>query len=79
VVPADRSRDPVRLTTTGHARGPAWAPDGRQLAFLDEHDGGFDIYVLDVAADANPITAGSPQQVTGDGAVDATAGLSWSR
>lgn len=79
VVPADRSRDPVRLTGTGRARAPAWSPTSRQIAFVGEHDGAFDLYVIDVTVAAGAVTAGGPQQVTENAAVDAPSGVSWSR
>jgi TolB protein len=78
VVPADRNSDPVRLTSSGNARSPAWAPSGTQVAFIAEHDGTFDLYVLDITA-GDTISAGSPQQVTSNAALDAPSGLSWSR
>ncbi len=78
VVPADRSGEPVRLTSSGNVRSPVWAPGGGQIAFIAEHDGTFDLYLLDVTAGAT-VSAGSPQQVTSNGALDAASGLSWSR
>lgn len=78
VVPADRSHDPTRLTNGGTARSPVWAPNGNQIAFIAEHDGTFDLYTLDITTGAT-VTAGSPQQVTSNAALDATSGLSWSR
>ena len=79
VVPADRSRDPVRLTSGRYARAPAWSPAGTQIAFVGEHDGTFDLYVLDVTATADAVTAGAPRQITDNAAVDAASGVSWSR
>jgi TolB protein len=77
-VPADRSQEPVRLTSSGNVRSPAWSPGGGQIAFIAEHDGTFDLYVLDITAGEN-VSAGSPQQVTSNAALDAASGLSWSR
>jgi Tol biopolymer transport system component len=68
----------VRLTSSGNVRSPVWAPDGGQIAFIAEHDGTFDLYLLDVTAGAT-VSAGSPQQVTSNGALDAASGHSWSR
>jgi hypothetical protein len=42
--------DPVRLTTGEHDTGPAASPDGRQVAFMSNHGGNWDIYIIDSRA-----------------------------
>lgn len=46
-----------RLTSAGHAAKPAFSPDGSQIAFVGEHDGVRNVYVV-------PVTGGESQQLT---------------
>jgi dipeptidyl aminopeptidase/acylaminoacyl peptidase len=38
--------DTLELTRSGHDSAPAWAPDGKRLAFLSSRDGESDIYTI---------------------------------
>ena len=55
------SADGSQLTTIGTGPGsdPVWSPDGRQLAFVSDRDGGDAIYVMD--ADGRTVRRVSPQ------------------
>jgi tricorn protease len=46
-----------RLTSAGHAAKPAFSPDGSQIAFMGEHDGVRNVYVV-------PVTGGESRQLT---------------
>ena len=73
---------PVRLTSLGGARAPAFSPDGALLAFLAIGPGSsrFDLWIADVQAGADgAIQALQPRQITHDIAIDADSGLSWGR
>lgn len=39
---------PLRLTSDPHDIGLAWSPDGRQLAYMSDHDGDWNIYMVTV-------------------------------
>jgi len=69
----------TRLTSDGAlARSPVWSPDGRRVAYLSNKTGYFEVWVVDVRADASgALVASSPRQLTQDLHVDATSGLSW--
>lgn len=69
----------TRLTTDGQfARAPAWSPDGRHLAYLSNKTGYFEIWVVDLQADASgALSASAPRQLTKDLELDAASGLSW--
>jgi len=41
--------DARRLTVGGHEHGPAFSPDGTQVAFTGEYDGNQDVYVVPAA------------------------------
>lgn len=41
------SGDVVRLTVDERDIGLSWAPDGTQVAYMSEHDGNWEIYLLD--------------------------------
>lgn len=71
----------TRLTTDGLlARSPVWSPDGRQVAYLSNKTGFFEVWVVDLSVDSSGgLTPSSPRQVTQDLHVDATSGLSWGR
>jgi len=49
-----------RVLVTSPGAGPVWSPDGRQIAFTSGRDGGFNIYVEDLAS-------GTISRVTHDG------------
>jgi TolB protein len=73
---------PSRLTNAGTARAPAFAPDGRQLAFLAIAPGGhsFDLWVVDLqAGTGGALQAGQPRQITRDVQIDADSGVAWGR
>jgi TolB protein len=71
----------TRLTNDGAlARSPVWSPDGRHVAYLSNKTGYFEIWAVDVRADASGgLVASSPRQLTQDLHVDAASGLSWGR
>jgi TolB protein len=50
VIGADGSNERSLLSMGGHMDSPAWSPDGRYLAFAWDGDGGYHIYVADVAS-----------------------------
>jgi TolB protein len=73
---------PVRLTSLGTARAPAFSPDGKQVAFLAIAPGAnsFDLWVVDLVAGANSaLQAGQPRQITQGMALDADSGVAWGR
>lgn len=76
-----RGGAPMRLTTLGTARAPAFSPDGKQLAFLALTPGNnrFDLWVADITAGADGLQLGEPRQLTTDLGIDADSGLSWGR
>ncbi len=39
---------PLRLTADPHDIGLAWSPDGKQLAYMSDHDGDWNIYTVTV-------------------------------
>jgi TolB protein len=80
-LPAGGGR-PIRLTTLGTARAPAFAPGGKQLAFLAIAPGGnsFDLYAVDLQVGASgALQAGQPRQITRDMKLDADSGVAWGR
>jgi TolB protein len=69
---------PGRLTQMGMARGPAWSPDGTQVAFVAAENGVFDLWLLNLDSSGPlPQAAGKPARLTNGGYVDATARPSW--
>jgi TolB protein len=73
---------PVRLTSLGGARAPAFSPDGKLLAFLAIMPGSnsFDLWVVDLQIGADgALRASDPRQITHDLRIDADSGLSWSK
>jgi TolB protein len=80
-MPADGG-SPVRLTSLGGARAPAFSPDGKLLAFLAIMPGSasFDLWVVDLQLGADgALRASEPRQITRDLRIDADSGLSWSK
>jgi TolB protein len=71
----------MRLTSDGQfARSPAWSPDGAHVAYLSNRTGYFELWVVDVQAEASGgLRASAPRQLTHDLAVDAGSGLSRGR
>jgi TolB protein len=71
----------TRLTNDGLlARSPVWSPDGRQVAYLSNKTGFFEVWLVDLSVDSSGrLTASTPRQATQDLHVDATSGLSWGR
>lgn len=72
----------TKLTSDGQlARSPAWSPDGRHLAYLSNKTGYFEVWIVDVRADASGalVASSPPRQLTQDLRLDATSGLSWGR
>lgn len=72
--------NPVRLTSLGAARTPAFAPDGSKIAFLAIPQGGtgFELFVADLSRDENgTLRAGEPRQITRDMGLDADSGVTW--
>jgi len=72
----------TKLTSDGQlARSPAWSPDGRHVAYLSNKTGFFEVWIIDVQADASGalVTSSPPRQLTQDLHLDATSGLSWGR
>jgi Tol biopolymer transport system component len=48
VINANGTGSPVQLTDTAFSeRGPAWSPDGTEIAFVSDQDGNQEIYVMD--------------------------------
>ena len=71
---------PLRVTSVGSARAPAFSPDGKQLAFLAIAPGShtFDMWVVDLAPSANGAPQpGQPRQITLGMNLDADSGVSW--
>jgi Tol biopolymer transport system component/C-terminal processing protease CtpA/Prc len=45
--------DAVRLTTTSsYESNPIWSPDGSKIAYASDHNGNFDIYIIDANGSA---------------------------
>jgi TolB protein len=73
---------PLRLTSLGTARAPAFSPDGKQLAFLAIAPGAnsFDLWVMDLQSGADgALQPGQPRQITQGMALDADSGVAWGR
>jgi TolB protein len=69
---------PLRLTSQGRARSPAWAPDGRQIAFVAAEGETFDIWLLNLDLGGDwPQPTGTPERLTANADVDATSRPSW--
>ena len=59
---------PVKLTANRNDTAPAWSPDGSKIAYMSNHTGNWEIYVV--------TTAGTVRQLTADSATDGLP--SWS-
>lgn len=70
-VPA-KTGDTRNLTQTSGARErfPQWSPDGRQIAFISDATGSYELYV-------EPELGGAPRQLTSNSAIP-MSGISWS-
>ena len=71
---------PLRLTSQGAARAPAFAPDGSRLAFLAVAPGetGFDLWVSDLSlSETGALIAGPPRRLTTGLSRDGDSGLAW--
>lgn len=68
-----------RLTDGGSDRGPAFSPDGNQLAFVRQSGGGYGLYYVDLAAPNGSLTATKAQPIGSYGDVDPASGVSWAR
>ncbi len=60
-------------------RSPAWSPDGRFLAVLSAQTGSFEVWAAPVKANGETPEIGEFLQLTRDGGIDATSGLSWAK
>jgi TolB protein len=78
LLPASGAGQPVRVTSSGTARAPAFSPDGSRLAFLAVAPGerGFDLWVLELA-EGGVKPGAEPQRLTTDMGIDADSGISW--
>ncbi|HET6316694.1 MAG TPA: DPP IV N-terminal domain-containing protein [Chloroflexota bacterium] len=74
----DGSEDQV-LTHDGFlVRSPVFSPDGRHIAYLSSRTGFFEVWLIDLSADASgAFSASKPRQLTQDLHIDAASGLSW--
>jgi TolB protein len=70
---------PQRLTKLGRARSPAWSPDGSMIAFINVADDGTNVFTISPKQQNGRLEGGDAVQVTGDGDIEATAGLSWGK
>jgi TolB protein len=84
VVPTDATRwtgdypTPIKLTTDGASRAPAWSPDSTKLAYITLKGTSFDLYAGAFTVDAsNNPTIVQPQQLTDGANIDAPSALSW--
>jgi TolB protein len=62
-----------------YVRGPVWSPDGTSLAVLAAKGGVFQIWSMTVKPTADSFDIGEPRQLTKDGSLDASSGLTWAR
>jgi Tol biopolymer transport system component len=69
--------EPTRITTTGAARAAAWSPDSATLAFVQIDEQGSNLYVVPLDRSGEGVRAGTPQQITTSGTVDANSRASW--
>lgn len=71
--------DNHRLTDGGGDRGPAFSPDGNQLAFVRQAGAGAGLYYVDLTVPGGRLTAGKAQPIGSYTDVDSAAGVSWAR
>jgi TolB protein len=45
---ADGSQPRNLTNDPSHDNFATWSPDGKQIAFISNRDGGYDVYVMDV-------------------------------
>jgi len=62
-----------------YVRGPTWSPDGKMLAVLAARGGTFQVWVMTVNPTADGFDIGEPRQLTRDGSIDASSGLTWAK
>ena len=62
-----------------YIRSPVWSPDGRSLAVLSAETGAFEVWIAAVDTEGEEIQIGEFRQMTRDGGIDATSGLSWAK
>jgi TolB protein len=62
-----------------YVRSPTWSPDGKTLAVLAARNGTFQVWVMSVKPTDDGYEIGEPRQVTRDGSIDASSGLTWAR
>ena len=60
-----------------YVRSPVWSPDGKSLAVLSAQGGSFDVWVAPITREGGAMQIGEFRQLTRDGGIDATSGLSW--
>jgi TolB protein len=77
-----RSLDGTKEAHVGslpYVRGPVWSPDGKSLAVLAAKSGVFQIWTMTVTPTDTGFDIGEPKQLTKDGSLDASSGLTWAR
>ncbi len=62
-----------------YIRGPAWSPNGKSLAVLAAKGGVFQVWTMTVTPTDTGFDIGEPRQLTRDGSLDASSGLTWAR
>jgi TolB protein len=72
------TKEVKQVTQDGGARGPEWAPDGSEIAYLAAADGCFDISEASLPAAAGQASA-EHHRVTSGLRLDANSGISWSK
>ncbi len=68
-----------RLTDGGADRGPAFSPDGNQLAFVRLNGTGYGLFYVDLTAPNGRLIAGKAQKIGEYTDVDPGSGISWAR
>jgi len=57
---ADGTGDVTVTDGTDFSTFPSWSPDGRKLAFMAQHDGAWQVYIIGAnGARLTPLTSGS--------------------
>ena len=62
-----------------YVRSPTWSPDGKTLAVLAAQNGAFRSSPLTVKPTVDGFELGEPRQLTRDGPIDASSGLTWAQ